>query len=225
MNRVFAIVWLVFGTLLCEHTEANITSAIISPGPEFRFEGGAGVSTSLNLNQSWVQIRFEELGTFAVDYVVDSSGVLTLTQDGTIAPPQNFPTQRPTGVFNMSQFEWLGFVASIETLESHEPVSSKPFFLPTTNEVSNYFSQISGLGTERVRLIGGTVPADPTPETMPDAAVLYLNLQVSLPGAGKYRVRQWPSLTAVPEPATFLIASLGATILGMATLRDRSSAN
>jgi hypothetical protein len=145
---------------------------------------------------------------------------LTLTEDGTIAPPETFPAQRPTGAFNMTQFEWQGFVASIETLESHEPVSTKPFFLPSTAEVSNYFSQISGIGTERVRFFGGKVPSDPTPETMPDAAVLHLNIQVSLPGAGKYRVRQWPSLTAVPEPTALLIASIGVTILGMATWRD-----
>ena len=119
----------------------------------------------------------------------------------------------------MTQFDWHGFVAAIEPLEYHEPVSSVPYFLPTTIEVSDYFSQSSGLGTERVRLFGGVVPSDPTPGTMPDAAVLHWNIQVSLPGAGKYRLRQWPSLIPLPEPDTSLLVGLAA--LGLFALRRR----
>jgi hypothetical protein len=137
-----------------------------------------------------------------IEFVVDSAGVVTFTEDGNIAPPENFPLRRPTGVLNVSPFEWYGFVASIETLQMHEPIIDRPMFLPATEEVGGNFLQILGLGTDRVRLVDGLVPADPTPRTMPDAAVLHWNLVMNLPGAGKYRVRQWPTLTPVPEPAS-----------------------
>jgi PEP-CTERM motif len=211
-RRILAISVVLSSLLPCANVDAKLTSFDQPIDPEFT---SAGYSYILPENHIWPRIVFEEPGTVAFDLTVDSATVVTLTEDGNYAPPEHFPLKRPTGVSNWMPVEWLGFVATIETLELHEPVSSHPYILPTTAEVSNYFSQVSGLGTDRVRLFGGGVPADPTPKTSEDAAVLHWNISVSLPGAGKYRVRQWPSLTPIPEPSTIMLALAGLTLLAM----------
>jgi len=220
-----AVLWgaMVCITLVCQSTQATISDIESRRDPEFQFDGGLSISTKGLLNHSWVQIRFGSLGVSAVDFVLDSAGIVIFTEDGNIAPPENFPSRRPTGVFNMTPLEWHGFVASIETLEIDETVTARPTFLPATEEVGGHFSQVLGVGTDHVRLADGIVPADPTPGTMPDAAILHWNLVMSLPSAGKYRVRQWPTLTPIPEPATLALALLG-TVVGTTIMVRRRGA-
>ena len=86
----FAILGLLLSEAFCGRADAIITNIIAPNNPEFQFEGGSSVSTTTTLSHSWVQIRFGEPGIWARDFVVDSAGILTITEDGTVAPPKTF---------------------------------------------------------------------------------------------------------------------------------------